>query len=160
MLSRLPLPATRPPAPPRRHQTRHRHLSLLPHPRWSRCHCCRSPPHRAHHYSRSRLTNLLTTCKHFGRKGTKLFSFELVGYQYTCSASTPRRSASRSRSTMANYKTHADSSGRGTSSIGQASPKATGHSRREASFGWLDPAVTLAQDRPKSPRKRSPRRPT
>src|SRR6185436_10660768 len=61
--------ATRPPAPPRRHQTRHRHLSLLSHPPWSRCHCCRSPPHRAHHHSRSRLTNLLTTCKHSGRKG-------------------------------------------------------------------------------------------
>src|SRR6266436_3499658 len=68
MLSRLPLPATRPPAPPRHHQTRHRHLSLLSHPRWSRCHRCRSPPHRAHHHSRSRLTNLLTTCKHSGRK--------------------------------------------------------------------------------------------
>src|SRR6266478_6332327 len=68
MLSRHPLPTTRPSAPTRRHQTRHWHLPLLPHPRWPRRHCCRPPPHRTHHHPCSRLTNLLTRCKHSGRK--------------------------------------------------------------------------------------------
>src|SRR6266850_8152936 len=71
MLSRHPLPTTRPSAPTRRHQTRHWHLPLLPHPRWPRRHCCRPPPHRTHHHSCSRLTNLLTKCKHSVRKGLK-----------------------------------------------------------------------------------------
>src|SRR5207245_7065326 len=68
MLSRHPLPTTRPSAPTRRHQTRHWHLPLLPHPRWPRRHCCWPPPHRTHHHSCSRLTNLRTRCKHSVRK--------------------------------------------------------------------------------------------
>jgi SAM domain (Sterile alpha motif) len=64
MLSRHPLPTTRPSAPTRRHQARHWHLPLLPHPRWPRRHCCWPPPHRTNHHSCSRLTNLLTRCKH------------------------------------------------------------------------------------------------
>src|SRR2546423_13943579 len=62
---------TRPSAPSRRHQTRPRHLSLLSHPRWPSRHRCRPPPHRTHHHSCSGLTNLLTRCKHSGRKRLK-----------------------------------------------------------------------------------------
>src|ERR1700719_5303532 len=51
MLSRHPLPTTRPSAPTRRHQTCHRYLPLLPHPRWPRRHCCWPPPHRTNHHS-------------------------------------------------------------------------------------------------------------
>src|SRR5580704_2408221 len=69
MLSRNPHPTTRSSAPSRRHQTRHRHLSLLSHPRWPRRHRRRPPPHRTHHNSCSRLINLLTRCKHSVRKG-------------------------------------------------------------------------------------------
>src|SRR3977135_3727945 len=43
----------------------------LSHPRWPRRHRCRPPPHRTHHHSCSRLTNLLTRCKHSVRKGLK-----------------------------------------------------------------------------------------
>src|SRR5205807_2516722 len=68
MLSCNPHSTTRPSAPSRRHQTRPRHLSLLSHPRWPRRHRCRPPPHRTHHHSCSGLTNLLTKCKHSGRK--------------------------------------------------------------------------------------------
>ena len=68
MLSRHPLPTTRPSAPARRHQTRHWHLPLLPHSRWPRRHCCWPPPHRAHHHSCSDLTNLVTRCKYSSRK--------------------------------------------------------------------------------------------
>src|SRR6266446_8294586 len=71
MLSRHPLPTTRPSAPTRRHQTRHWHLPLLPHPRRPRRHCCWPPPHRTNHHSCPRLTNLLTRCKHSARKRLK-----------------------------------------------------------------------------------------
>src|SRR5258705_1125347 len=74
MLSCHSLPTTRPSAPTRRHQARHRHLSLLPHPRWPRRHRCRPPPHRPHHHSCSGLTNLLTKCKHSGRKRLRFFA--------------------------------------------------------------------------------------
>src|SRR4029077_16302043 len=69
-----PIPTTRPSAPSRRHQTRPRHLSLLSHPRWPRRHRCRPPPHRTHHHSCSGLTNLLTKCKHSGRKRLRFFA--------------------------------------------------------------------------------------
>jgi len=49
-------------------KTRPRYLSILSHPRWPRRHRCRPPPHRTHHHSCSGLTNLLTRCKHSGRK--------------------------------------------------------------------------------------------
>src|SRR5690348_13962594 len=68
ILSRHPIPTTRPSAPSRRHQARPRHLSLLSHPRWPRRHRCRPPPHRTHHHSCFGLTNLLTRCKHSARK--------------------------------------------------------------------------------------------
>src|SRR5580700_3478384 len=69
MLSCNPHPTTRSSAPSRRHQTRHRHLSLLSHPRSPRRHRRRPPPHRTHHNSCSRLIHLLTRCKHSVRKG-------------------------------------------------------------------------------------------
>src|SRR5206468_2582408 len=68
MLSRHSLPTTRSSAPTRRHQSHHWHLPLLPHPPRPRRHCCWPPPHRTHHHSCSRLTNLLTRCKHSARK--------------------------------------------------------------------------------------------
>src|SRR6266446_8327231 len=74
MLSRHPLPTTRPSAPTRRHQTRHWHLPLLPHPRRPRRHCCWPPPHRTNHHSCPRLTNLLTRCKHSARKRLRQFA--------------------------------------------------------------------------------------
>src|SRR5947209_875760 len=58
ILSRHPIPTTRPSAPSRRHQTRPRHLPLLSHPRWPRRHRCRPPPHRTHHHSCSGLTQI------------------------------------------------------------------------------------------------------
>src|SRR5436853_7703604 len=68
MLSRNPLSPSRPSASTRRHQTRRPHVSVLSHPRRPRRHRCLPPPYRTHHHSRSRLTNLLTTCKHSDRK--------------------------------------------------------------------------------------------
>jgi hypothetical protein len=56
------------PAPTARHQTRRRHLPLLSHPYWTSRDRRRPPPYRTDHHPSSRLTNLLTSCKHLARK--------------------------------------------------------------------------------------------
>src|SRR6516164_8192294 len=68
VLARYPHQTTRPPAPTARHQTRRWHLPVLPHPYRTSRDRRRPPPYRTHHHPSSRLTNLLTSCKHLARK--------------------------------------------------------------------------------------------
>jgi len=64
--SRYPHPAARSPAPPRRHQTRHRHLSLLSYSRRPCRHCCRPPPQRTPYCSCTGLTKSAHTVQTLG----------------------------------------------------------------------------------------------
>src|SRR6201997_498878 len=68
MLTANPPPTPRPPPPTRGHQTCHRHLSLLPHPRRPFRYCSRPQSHTTPHYSSTRPINLLTPCKHLACK--------------------------------------------------------------------------------------------
>src|SRR6516164_9805197 len=68
VLARYPHQTTRPPAPTARHQTHRWHLPVLPHPFRTSRDRRRPPPYRTHHHPSSRLTNLLTSCKHLARK--------------------------------------------------------------------------------------------
>src|SRR6516225_10726497 len=68
VLARYPHQTTRPPAPTARHQTRRWHLPVLPHPYRTSRDRRRPPPYRTHHHPSSRLTNLLTSCKHLACK--------------------------------------------------------------------------------------------
>ena len=68
VLARYPHQTTRPPAPTARHQTRRWHLPVLPHSYRTSRDRRRPPPYRTHHHPSSRLTILLTSCKHLARK--------------------------------------------------------------------------------------------